>query len=53
MFIILEFLLYVGVLWIVYLKGFRDCMYGNREHLFEVIRKTHIDKFGEDPWADD
>lgn len=51
--IILRALLLGLILSLVYLKGFKDCMFGYREELFDSIRKRHIENGGEDIWSDD
>jgi len=51
--IILRALLIVLILSLVYLKGFKDCMFGCREDLFESIKKRYIENGGEDIWSDD
>lgn len=51
--IILRALLLGLILALVYLKGFKDCMFGRRDELFDAIRDKHIENGGEDIWNDD
>ena len=43
----------IMILTYTYLKGFKDCMFGRNDQLFDGMRKRHIENGGEDIWEND
>ena len=41
------------ILFVVYLRGFGDCMFGKNRDLYNSMREAYIKKNGEDIWSDD
>lgn len=39
------------VMYLIYMKGFTDCMFGYNEDLYKKLREWYIDKYGEDIWG--
>ena len=54
MLILLVKALFLGfLLYLMYFKGFTDCMFGNNDELYDKLREWYITKYGEDIWNDD
>ena len=49
--LILRAVLFVFIMYLVYLKGFTDCMLGNREEMYQALKKLYTKKYG-DIWDD-